>query len=65
MLAPLLPERPVRRIGRPRVEERIASTAIRFVLGTGLRTFGWLHNYRRPRIRWEREASLHRVGATA
>jgi transposase len=25
------------------------------------RTFAWLHNFRRLRIRWEREASLHRA----
>ena len=36
VLDPLLPERPARRIGRPRVEDRVAFTAILFVLVTGL-----------------------------
>jgi transposase len=36
VLEPLLPERPARRIGRPRVEDRVAFTAILFVLVTGL-----------------------------
>ena len=31
-----MPQRPARRIGRPRVEDRVAFTAIRFVLVTGL-----------------------------
>jgi transposase len=35
-LEPLLPERPARRIGRPRVDDRVAFTAILFVLLTGL-----------------------------
>jgi transposase len=35
-LRPLLPERPACRIGRPRVEDRVAFTAILFVLVTGL-----------------------------
>jgi transposase len=25
------------------------------------RTFAWLHNFRRLRTRWERDASLHRA----
>jgi transposase len=25
------------------------------------RTFAWLHNFRRLRIRWERDASMHRA----
>jgi transposase len=33
---PLLPERPARRFGRPRVDDRAAFTAILFVLLTGL-----------------------------
>ena len=36
VLEPLLPERPARRIGRPRVDDRVAFTAILFVLLTGL-----------------------------
>jgi transposase len=36
VLEPMLPERPARRIGRPRVEDRVAFTAILFVLLTGL-----------------------------
>jgi transposase len=36
VLGPLLPKRPARRIGRPRVEDRVAFTAILFVLVTGL-----------------------------
>ena len=36
VLEPLLPERPARRIGRPRVEDRVAFTAILFVLVSGL-----------------------------
>ena len=36
MREPLLPERPARRIGRPRVDGRVAFTAILFVLLTGL-----------------------------
>jgi transposase len=36
VLERLLPERPAQRIGRPRVEDRIAFTAIVFVLVTGL-----------------------------
>src|SRR5829696_4145542 len=36
VLEPLLPEPPVRWIGRPRVEDRVAFTAIIFVLITGL-----------------------------
>ena len=37
VLAPLLPARPTRRIGRPRVDDRVAFTAIVFVLLTGIR----------------------------
>jgi transposase len=36
VLEPLLPERPARRVGRPRVDDRVAFTAILFVLLTGL-----------------------------
>jgi transposase len=36
VLEPLLPERVPRRIGRPRVDDRIAFTAILFVLVTGV-----------------------------
>jgi transposase len=36
VLEPLLPERVPRRIGRPRVDDRIAFTAIVFVLVTGV-----------------------------
>lgn len=36
VLEPLLPERPTRRVGRPRVDDRVAFTAILFVLQTGL-----------------------------
>src|SRR4051794_22628119 len=36
VLEPLLPERVPRRIGRPRVDERIAFRAILFVLVTGV-----------------------------
>jgi transposase len=36
VLEPLLPERPARRVGRPRVDDRVALTAILFVLLTGL-----------------------------
>jgi transposase len=36
VLERLLPERPAQRIGRPRVEDRVAFTAIIFVLVTGL-----------------------------
>jgi transposase len=36
VLHPLLPERSARRMGRPRVEDRDAFTAILFVLVTGL-----------------------------
>ena len=36
VLEPLLPERPARRIGRPRVDDRVAFTAILFVLLTRL-----------------------------
>ena len=36
VLEPLLPERPARRIGRPRVDDRVAFTAILFVLRTGI-----------------------------
>jgi transposase len=36
VLEPLLPERPARRIGRPRVEDRVAFNAILFDLATGL-----------------------------
>jgi transposase len=36
VLERLLPERPAQRIGRPRVEDRVAFTAIMFVLVTGL-----------------------------
>ena len=37
VLEPLLPERPARRVGRPRVDDRVAFAAILFVLLTGLR----------------------------
>ena len=36
VLEPLLPARVSRRIGRPRVDDRIAFTAIHFVLVTGV-----------------------------
>jgi transposase len=36
VLEPLLPERPAQRIGRPRVSDRAAFTAIVFVLLTGV-----------------------------
>src|SRR5919197_3054283 len=36
VLEPLLPDRPPRRIGRPRVSDRAAFTAIVFVLVTGV-----------------------------
>src|SRR6266487_2077413 len=37
VLEPLLPEHPARRVGRPRVDDRVAFTAILFVLLAGLR----------------------------
>jgi transposase len=36
VLEPLLPERPVRRIGRPRVDDRVAFTGILFADRSGV-----------------------------
>jgi transposase len=41
VLEPLSPDRPPQRTGRPRVGDRVAFAAIRFVLLTGVRGASW------------------------
>jgi transposase len=44
------------RIARRRTEHGSGLGRVRWVVE---RTFAWLHNFRRLRIRWERDAGLH------
>jgi transposase len=44
------------RIARRRTEHGSGHGRVRWVVE---RTFAWLHNFRRLRIRWERDAALH------
>jgi transposase len=54
-----------RKLSRPGVQPEIARRGTEHGSGLGRvrwvveRTFAWLHNSRRPHIRWERDAGLH------
>ena len=59
---PFLPITPRRlKGGRPRVSDRACLTGILFVLRSGMveRTFPWLNQFRRLRVRYDKRADIH------